>query len=472
MHLTSVGTTGTSVRIHQISTPGLGDQSYLVVSGDEAVVVDPQRDLDRYLDAIAALGVRVAAVVETHVHNDYVSGGPALARHLGCPYVVPTGAGYRGERREVRDGDEIELGEGRLRALFTPGHTPHHMSYEVVEDGEVRAVLSGGCVLVGACGRTDLIDPDSTVELTRLQYRSAHRIGRNSDPTAIGPTHGSGSFCAASAASDETWTTVGKERERNPAFLATDEDDFVDGQLAGLSDYPIYYRWMGSMNREGQEGWTPAPPPELDAAGLDRLRAEGVVLVDTRSRHEFAAGHVPGSVNVELDDEVGTYLGWLWPAGTRFALIMAPDQDRVEPVRQCARVGIETIEGVLEGDGVEAWRGAGLPFASYPVTDVEGMAAALMFEHARALDVRQDTEWREGHVADALHIHVAELPPRVGEVPGDAPVYVYCRSGHRAAMGASLLDGAGVPAVLVDGGFPDWLERGLPVERDDPGQDG
>jgi hydroxyacylglutathione hydrolase len=228
---------------------------------------------------------------------------------------------------------------------------------------------------------------------------------------------------------------------------------------------------MGTMNREGREGWAPGPPRQLGAAELDRRRQEGAVVIDTRPRHDFAAGHVPGSVNVELDDDLGIYLGWLWPAGTRFGLVMAADQDPIEPLRQCARVGIETIEGVL-GGGLQAWREAGLPLAWYRVMDVDGLMEALTSEGARALDVRQDAEWREGRVAGAVHIHVAELPPRMAELAGPAPVYVYCQSGHRAAMGASLLAGAGVPVALVDGGFPDWLDRGYPVERDDPDRAG
>jgi hydroxyacylglutathione hydrolase len=461
-----MGTTvPTDLQIHQLSTPGLGDQSYLVVSTGEAAVVDPQRDVDRYLAAIEELGVRVVAVLETHCHNDYVSGGPGLARRLGCRYLVPAGAGYAVERDELAGGDAIDVGSVRLRALFTPGHTPHHLSYEVVEGGRVQAVLSGGSMLVGACGRTDLISPEQTEGLTRLQYRSVLRIGANPDPTPVGPTHGAGSFCTASAVAVETWTTVGKERTQNPGFLAQDEATFVRDQLAGLSPYPTYYLRMADLNRRGAAAWTPGPPGRLTPAGLERLQREGVVVVDTRLRGDFAREHVPGSINVELDDEFGTYLGWLWPEGTRFALVLAPDHDPVEPARQCARIGIDTIEGHLEG-GIESWRREGRPVSTYQITNVDGLRQALEAGAARALDVRQDDEWREGRVPGAAHVHVSELPGRTAELAGETPVCVYCRSGHRAAMGASLLDAAGVPVLLIDGGFPDWRERGYPVETD------
>lgn len=462
-----------NVRIHQISTPALGDQSYLVASQGEAAIVDPQRDIDRYLAAIDHLAVRVVAVAETHVHNDYVSGGPALARRLGCPYVVPAGAGYTLARREVGEGDEIPVGGAILRALFTPGHTPHHLSYQVVRAGRVEAILTGGCVLVGACGRTDLIDPDQTEWLTHLQFRSARRIGTAPDPTVLGPTHGAGSFCAAPGTSEETWTTVGEEKLRNPAFLAPDEERFVRRQMDGFGAYPAYYQRMAAINREGEEGWVPVAPRPLGPAEADRLRREGARVVDARPRRVFAPRHIPGSINVELDDEFGTYLGWLWPAGTRFVLVLAADQDPIEPSRQAARVGIETIEGVLDG-GIDAWQRAGMPVAAYGVASVEELHDALAPDREerrpRALDVRQDAEWAEGRVPGAIHIHIADLPGRTAEVEppagDDAPVYVYCRSGRRASMGASLLDAAGVRAILVDGGFPDWQERGYPVEVD------
>jgi hydroxyacylglutathione hydrolase len=453
---------GSGLAVTQIETPGLGDNSYVVRVGDEVAVVDPQRDLDRIETAMG--DGRLVAVLETHVHNDYVSGGPALARRHGAVYAVPAEAGYRTEHRPLAEGDEIAVGGLRLRALRTPGHTPHHTSYLLVDGDAVLAVFSGGCVMVGACGRTDLVSPDLTEELTRAQYRSAARIGALADPTTIAPTHGAGSFCAASAAASETWTTVGRERTRNPAFLAAGEDDFVRGQLSGLLAYPAYYAHMAELNRGGPDGWAPAPPADLDPEEVERRVAGGAVLVDGRSRHAFAAGHVPGSVNIELDPSFSTYIGWLFPFRSRLVLVLAPGQDAVEAVRQCARIGIETVEGVLAG-GVDAWTASGRRLESYPVTDVDGMEAARHDGGVRTLDVRQPLEWADGHVPGATHIHVADLPARVGELDGvKEPIYVYCRTGHRAAMAASLLAGGGLDAVLVDGGFPDWAERGYPVE--------
>jgi hydroxyacylglutathione hydrolase len=449
------------VEIVQFQTPGLGDNSYLLRSGDEAAIVDPQRDLDRFRQALAERAVRLVAVVETHVHNDYVSGGPALAREHGATYVVPAEAGYELEHRGVRDGDELRVGSVRLRALHTPGHTPHHLTYEVVEGADVRAVFSGGSVLVGACGRTDLVAPEMTESLTRQQYRSAQRIGRLPAPAAIAPTHGAGSFCSASAALSETWTTVEKERLRNPAYLARDEEEFVRDQLAGLLAYPDYYAQMAPINRRGATEWEPSAPPRIGPDEVERLVADGAVLVDGRPRHVFAAGHIGGAVNVELDPQLGTYLGWLYPFGTRFVLVVGPEQDAGEAARQMARIGLETIAGVI---GVEEWRDSGQRLQSSGIVDVDGLRRALERGGVRVLDVRQDLEWRDGHIPGARHIHIPDLPGRAGELAGEEPVYVYCRSGHRATMGASILAAAGIPAVAVDGGFPDWRERGYPVE--------
>ena len=450
--------------VYQMPTAGLGDHSYLLSDGTEAAVIDPQRDLDRFEDGLAALGVPLAAVAETHVHNDYISGGRALARRHSATYLLPADAGYRFDHQAVRDGDEFAVGALVVRAMHTPGHTPHHTSYVVLADGEVVVIFSGGCVLVGACGRTDLVSEEATEGLTRDQYRSATRILALADPVAIGPTHGKGSFCAASGGGTDTYTSVGAEQSRNPAALAKDEDDFVQGQLAGLLAYPAYYSKMAGFNVEGPDSWEPAEMTALSAEQIADREQAGAVIVDGRPRQEFAARHIPGSVNIELDDNFSTYLGWLFPFGTKFVLVTAPDADPMDAVRQSARIGIETIEGYLDG-GISAWEPSGRPLRSYDVTDVAGLKQAMDAGDVRVLDVRQDLEWSDGHVPDAVHIHVPDIRDRVKELADSTtPVYVICRTGHRASMAASVVDAAQIPTVLVDGGFPDWAERGYPVQ--------
>lgn len=452
-------------QVYQLPTPGLGDHSYLLTDGTVAALIDPQRDVDRFEDALAGLGLPLGMVIETHVHNDYVSGGRAMAIGHGARHVLPADAGYQFAHHAVRDGDELALGALTVRALHTPGHTPHHTSYAVLLDGEVVLVFSGGCVLVGACGRTDLISAERTEELTRAQYRSATRLLSLPEPVVIGPTHGKGSFCAASAASMETYTSVAAERTRNPATLAADEDAFVRTQLAGLLAYPAYYSKMAGFNVAGALAWEPRALPGLDSNEVAARQQDGAVVVDGRSRYAFAAAHLPGAVNIELDENFGTYLGWLFPFGTRFVLVTEDGADPMQAARQAARIGIETIGGYLTG-GIGAWTQSGRDLRGYDVLDVDGLKAALDGSGGRVLDVRQDLEWADGRVPDAVHIHVPEIRDRVHELAGgDAPVYVICRTGHRASMAASVLDGAGIPVVLVDGGFPDWAARGYPVQK-------
>jgi glyoxylase-like metal-dependent hydrolase (beta-lactamase superfamily II) len=278
----------------QVGTPSLGDHSYIVAVGDRAVVVDPQRDIDRFEKILADLGVTLVAVVETHIHNDYVSGGPLLARRHDAAYVLPATSGGRMEHVAVADGDHVAVGDPwRLRAVHTPGHTPHHMSYVLTgPDGDV-AVFSGGSMLVGAVGRSDLISAGMTVPLARLQYESVNYLARSlADPTVVAPTHGTGSFCSASDVLATT-STIGEERTRNPALLAADEDSFVAEQIAGYRLFPAYYAHMGPANLEGVAAVPTDPLPDLDGATLADPES-AFWIVDIRPAGSSPQGTFPG----------------------------------------------------------------------------------------------------------------------------------------------------------------------------------
>ena len=450
-----------AVTVYQLRTPELGDSTYIVTSAHEAAVVDGQRDVDRCEAALDLLGVRLVAVLETHVHNDYVTGGPELARLRSASYIVPRDSGYEGGRA-VFEGDQIEVGRVHVRPLFTPGHTPHHLSYEIVLGDEVLGVLTGGSVLVGSVGRSDLISPDLTDGLTREQYRSAAKIGELPDPAVIGPTHGAGSFCTSSPASDETWTTVGREKGRNPAFLIRDEDEFVRRQLAGLGAYPAYYAQMAPINRSGSRPWPQTRLEELSPERLSGLAAGGAVVVDVRPRLEFALEHLSGAVNIELDGPLSAYLGWIFPWGTRFVLVASTEQEAVEAARQAARIGIDSVQGWMrEG----AWKNTDLAVASYRSVDMNKLNIELSGpEQARVLDVRQDSEWSAGHIPGAVQVPIQNVLAKAPELslqPGRT--YVHCASGYRSAIAASILEASGVEVVHVDGGFQDWAQNGYPV---------
>lgn len=454
-----------SISVHIVETPGLGDRSYVVTDGSVAVVVDPQRDLERLLALAANLGVRITHVLETHIHNDYVSGGLALARATGAEYVVAAGEIVDFERRPVVDGDHIDSGGLRITVVATPGHTPHHVAYVVADaaTGAIAGTFTGGSVLFGTVGRSDLSGPEHTHALAQAQWRSARRlVGLLPDGAGIWPTHGFGSFCSGAGGSGAVESTAGAERAANTA-LVLGEEAFVAGFLAGLGPYPAYYRHMAPLNRKGALPPGAGPLPDADAAELRRRLAAGEWVVDLRPRGRFATGHLGGAVNVEASAALATYLGWIVPWGTPLTLI-GPDEATVSAARVAlTRIGIEPEARHLAEEG---WPGLGWGLARYPVQTFADLAAARAGgERLTILDVRAADEWREGHLPGAIHIPWHDVGARVGELPADRPIWVHCAAGFRAAIAASLLERAHRRPVLVDDRWWQVYEAGLEVEQ-------
>lgn len=305
--------------VDTLEIAGLGNRSYLAGGGRTAVAVDPPRDVEQVLAAAARRGVRISHVVETHLHNDYVTGGLELARITGAAYLVPAGAAVEFARTPVRDGDRAEIDAAAglaLRALATPGHTPHHTSYVLEENGKDVAVFTGGSLLIGTVGRPDLVEPRLTAELARAQHASAHRLAAElPDETAVLPTHGFGSFCAAGGTTGEP-TTIGAEKASNEA-LTREVGAFVADLLAGLDDIPAYYAHMGPANAAGPAPVDLTPPAVADAQEIADRLAAGEWVVDLRHRVAFADGHVSGAFNFEGEGQLATYLAWLIPWGSR-----------------------------------------------------------------------------------------------------------------------------------------------------------
>jgi glyoxylase-like metal-dependent hydrolase (beta-lactamase superfamily II)/rhodanese-related sulfurtransferase len=441
-----------------VVTPGLGDNSYLLTSGREAVVVDPQRDVDRLLSAANARDARIRAVLETHVHNDYVSGAAEVRSATGAEIVGPAGAGYRFAFRALEEGDEILVGDLRVVALATPGHTTEHTSYAAYPPGAQApvAVFSGGSLIVGSAGRTDLLGADRAEELARAQHGSVRRFLELPDETLLLPTHGAGSFCASGPPSEDRTSTVGRERASNPALRAPDEATFVREQLADLPAFPAYYAHMAPINRAGPPvlGGVPELRP-LSPAELTSVLAGGTRLVDAREGAAFAQAHVTGSLNVPLEDSFGSYVGWLVPFGTPIVVIALDAAARSEIATQLFRIGFD-VHGYLDG-GIDAWATTGGPVSSYPVATLDDLVAALP---GRILDVRQRTEWEAGHLQGSRHLFIGDLPEHLPELVRAGETLVTCASGHRASMAASLLDAAGgAIRVVADGGVPDALAR-------------
>jgi hydroxyacylglutathione hydrolase len=446
------------VDVITIETPSLGDRSYLAHDGTSALVVDPQRDLDRLLAAAGGAGVVITHIVETHLHNDYVSGGLVLARLTGAAYIHAADEDLRFDHTPVSDGDTFEVGALRVEVVHTPGHTPHHLSYIVRGDGKPPAVFTGGSLLHGTVGRTDLVSEDLTDELTRAQFQSARRLAEAlPDDARIYPTHGFGSFCASASSDEDSDGTLGTERSVNLALTIDDEDEFVARLVDGLTAYPRYYAHMAPMNQAGATSIDLSPPAEVDPVELARRIHRGEWVVDLRARRAFAADHVAGTIGVELEDAFSTYVGWLIPWGMPLTLLGDSVEQVGEAQRQLVRIGIDRPSGAATGEPSD-WAGdperrsyAAVTFAEIP-PDLDGVI----------LDVRRPDERGDGHVEGSLHLPLDDLLTRLDELP-DTELWVHCATGFRAAIAASLLDRAGWRVVLIDDDADAAAKAGLPM---------
>jgi len=426
---------------------GLGNSSYLVDLGNgRALALDPERDPGPYLAAAEQHGLAIAYSVETHLHADFVSGSRELAAR-GAQVLASAAGGIEFPHRGLDDGDEVDLGGLTLRALATPGHTPEHLSYLLLDDRRPIGLFSGGSLLVGSVARTDLIAPERTESLARALWRSLHeRILTLPDDLPVYPTHGAGSFCSAPVGGERT-TTIGAEKRANPLLAAPDEDAFVKLLLAGLGSYPTYFLRMREVNRQGPTVYGPVTCA-LPALSVDQVRPlldAGATLVDVRPIASFAGGHIPGALSIELRPAFATWLGWLAEPERDLVFVLDPDQDRVDLVRQAHNVGYERLVGELAG-GMAAWESARLP-----VDRISLVAAAEMT--GPVLDLRQNSEFEAGHVPSALHVELGALTDAFDA----GGITVMCGHGERAMTGASLLARAGRRGVVVAlGGPDDW----------------
>lgn len=447
-----------ALSIETIETTGLGDRSYLAHDGRVAVVIDPQRDVDRVLRLIEQRGVHLTYVFETHIHNDYVTGGLELARATGATYCVADGDDVKFQRLAIRDGDVVSTGLMRVRALHTPGHTHHHFSYALEDsDGTVHGVFTGGSLLYGATGRTDLVGPQYTVELTHAQYHSVRRLAELLPAeTPIFPTHGFGSFCSATPTTGDA-STIGDQRRVNPA-LTRDEQAFVDELIEGLDAYPAYYTHMAPLNRVGPDPVDLSMPDPVDPVEIRRRIDAGEWVVDLRGRRAFAAGHLAGSLGFELSNSFVTYLGWLYRWGAPVTLIGESEQQVLDARRELVRIGVDAITGAAVGDV----RTMAEPdrIRAYGVSDFKGLAARATEHPVHVLDTRLKGENVASSVAGAQHIPLHELLQRRHEVPA-GEVWIHCASGYRASVAASILDDGTRELVLVDDDFDNADTAGL-----------
>ncbi|PZG07735.1 MBL fold metallo-hydrolase [Micromonospora craterilacus] len=459
-----------AVRVSVIATSSLGDRSYLATDGRVAVVVDPQRDIDRVMHAAGAAGVRITHVVETHLHNDYVSGGLELARLTDARYLVAAADEVGFDRVPVADGDVVDVSDGlRIRVVATPGHTFHHLSYVLDEAGAGDwtpvGVFTGGSLLFGTTGRTDLLGQQHAHELANHQHTSAQRlVDLLPDGAQVWPTHGFGSFCSASQ-SDAPESTIGREKQGNPVFRLA-AADFVTETLAGLDAYPAYYAHMGVANAAGPAPVNLTPATRADAGQLRDRIAAGEWVVDLRHRKAYAVTHLAGTVSLGLDGPMSTWLGWLIDWGTPITLLAETPEQVAEAQRELVRIGID--RPAAQATGVpQQWATDPADLRQLSVADFPALAAALAGDIPAGLpapqvvlDVRLTNEWQAGHLDGAVHVPLPDLPRRLADIPAGT-VWVHCGSGYRAAAAASLLANAGRRVVLVDDQFAHAAPAGV-----------
>jgi len=437
-----------------IPTPDLGDRSYVVHDGSVAFVVDAQRDVGRVLRAVSEAGLTIAGVGETHIHNDYVMGGLALAADLGVPYLIHADDPVSFDRTPVRDGDTFDLGRLRVEVVHTPGHTPNHISFFVTEEGSESVMLSGGSLLYGSVGRTDLISPEMTEALTHAQYRSAHRLVESYPAdAALLPTHGFGSFCSAVSVQETSDGTLGGERKVNIVFKYDDEDEFVRMLTASYDPFPAYYRHMGPANLAGPGPVETEAPRHLDATEAVELARGGALLVDLRPRNEHYQGHPTGVQLMEFGSYFTTYLGWLFEPTQEFVLVTDDQDVAAEAVAALGRIGLEHVVGMVDPATLES----ALGISSLEAIDFKRYVAEHLDRPHQLLDVRNPSEHRASRLPGARQIPIYELPARLGELDTSTPIYVHCAAGGRASAAGSLLKRHGFDVVVID----DDVNRGL-----------
>jgi hydroxyacylglutathione hydrolase len=435
---------------------GLGHSSYLVDLGDgQALVVDPARIPDAQVARADSRRLDIAFTADTHTHADYISGSPELAAR-GATFFAPAGAHLETPHRPVTGSNDLALGRYVLRVLPTPGHTPDHVAYLLLDDDRPIAVFSGGSLMVGTVGRTDLLGEDRREELARALYRSLHEeILTLPDDVNLYPTHGAGSFCSAPAGSERT-STIGRERATNPLLLAPNENAFVELLLSGLGTLPAYFRRLPEVNRRGARLY--GTLPDLAALSVDDVQrrvVDGAIVVDARPIAAYASRHIPGAFSNALRPGFGTWLASVMPDDVPLLFVLDDDQDPYELVREALNVGHDNLVGRLEG-GIDAWTQAGLPTTSTELVTADELSGAIV-------DVRQREEFATGHIPSATSVELADLSTRTLTIE---PVTLMCGHGERAMTAASVLERAGHGDVRVLAGGPsDWSRAtGQPLE--------
>ena len=455
----------------------LAHASYMIGSGGIAAVIDPQRDVEQYLDAARAHGLRIAHVIETHLHADFVSGHRELAARTGARIYLGAAAGAAFPHVAVRDGDEIAFGQCRARFLETPGHTLESLCVLLTDhdaSASPFAVFTGDTLFIGDVGRPDLSPGMTPQQLAALLYQSLHqKLLRLPDETKVFPAHGAGSLCGRNISADR-YSTIGRERSTNYALQASSEADFVEMLTSQLPERPGYFSQDVELNRAGAAVLAELPPPRaLDAFAVLVRQQQGAVVLDTRPAAAFGAGHVPGSLHIALSGQYASWAGTLIGLDADVVLVAEHDALAAESHLRLARVGIERVIGYLQG-GVNTWKQSYLPLSEIPQVGARELQHLLSGNPRKivVVDVRRPGEWQEGHLEGAVLKPLNQLSRLLGELDPRRPIAVYCQGGYRSSIAASLLQRAGFPHVMnLTGGFDSWKAAALPVAIPDPARE-
>lgn len=456
---------------HQRFVPGLAVYSYFVADErtKEAAIVDPTRDVEEFLTLSHREGFRIRHVLETHVHADFVSGSAELKARLGDDVTVHA-SGMGGEEwtppyadHVVSDGDEIEMGSVRLKAVHTPGHTPEHVCWALFDHSRSAdtpwLVFTGDFLFVGDVGRPDLLGEEARKALATQLYASVfEKLPGLPEFTEIFPGHGAGSLCGKAIGSRSS-STVGFERRFNVALEKKDEAAWIADLLAGMPIAPPYFRRMKKVNAEGPKVLGNDFPGQrrFSAREVHDRACENCLIVDVRTKEAFSSAHLPGSVNIPLGPNLPTWAGWVLPYDRPTLVVLDDPSDMPEVATHLLRVGFDDVQGYLE-DGIDAWENHGFELAGLESISVAELSDRLRGSSAPfVLDVRTEREWKRNHIDDAYHIHGGLLQERFDEIPKDRPIAVICGSGYRGSIASSFLKREGYEDVAnVLGGMNAW----------------
>ncbi|NOX38830.1 MAG: MBL fold metallo-hydrolase [Calditrichaeota bacterium] len=457
--------------VQQFSIDTLGCQSYLVgcPSAGVAMVVDPDRDVEKYLDAARTHGLRITHIVETHLHADHVSGNTDLARRTGATIYLHEEANARFPHQPLKDGEVLRLGNVSVQVLHTPGHTPESITlviHDLSRSDQPWLALTGDLLFVGDAGRPDLVNSQDAVRFAEQLYQSIHqKLASLPDGVVLYPGHGAGSLCGKGIGSLSV-SSLGYERQSNPAFLHREKSAFVHYFTSELPEQPGNHQYIKRVNRDGPRPLGTIEPRSLTVQEAVPHLVRGAALVDTRSREAFIQRHAHRSIHLPLDEGISKRAGYVLEPGEAIVLLLEDPEDYSEVVLELARVGFDNILGYLEG-GLQAWQAMGLPVNSGDIQEISVEELYQQLEQSESLqlvDVREPWEFAQAHVAGAILIPLGEIPHRLAELDPTKPVAVMCNSGNRSQAAAAVLGQHGFQKIYnVQGGILDWIQTGFPV---------